>query len=354
VVFPLAGLNVSGGVKNLLAQASALAAAGHSVRLIAPDFAASSPFPLDPRIRVEVLATGGSRLRYYVRLADVAARDADLCVVAFYMTVWCAVLSRVRHGSGARILYSVAAFEPVTHGLLAPSPPLVRLARAALAWLSYRLPTTRVYASQWLRATVRDPGGVVVGRGIDRAIFSPGDRAADNPPRVGVIGRRGRVKGYDLVLAALDRPLDVPIEVRLLALDDVPDPRGVRSIRLDRRGEDGMAAFYRSCDIFLFASRSEGFPAPPLEAMACGCAVLTTDCGGVREYAEPDQNCLMVPSDDPAALRSALTRLASDSELRVRLAAAGVRTAERLDRRAMLARFVDLATAAAFPGPGPA
>ena len=42
---------------------------------------------------------------------------------------------------------------------------------------------------------------------------------------------------------------------------------------------------YNSCDVFLSPSWAEGSQAPPMEAMACGCAVLATNVGGIPDYA---------------------------------------------------------------------
>jgi len=353
VVFPLAGLNVSGGVKNLLLQATALAEAGHKVLLLVPDFSAAPSFPLSARVCVRRLATGPRnaprwlrQLTYYVRLALTATQDADLCVVAYYPTVYCAVVSRVLNRARTKILYSVAAYEPFTHGLAAESRLPMRVVRAALAWLSYRLPVDRVYASHWLRDQVGDPGGVVIGRGVDTRVFTPAGRRTstsdEKPLRIGTIGRSGRVKGYADFAAAVAGMTGV--EVLVLALDPVALPAGVPSRRLPPTDEAGMAEFYRACDVFVFTSLSEGFPAPPLEAMACGCAVITTDCGGVREYARHESNCLIVPPSDPVALRGALDRLCRDAPLRACLTVNGVSSAARFDRQHMLDLFAVLAT----------
>jgi glycosyltransferase involved in cell wall biosynthesis len=86
--------------------------------------------------------------------------------------------------------------------------------------------------------------------------------------------------------------------------------------------------FFSFCDIFVFPSRVEGFGLPPLEAMARGATVVLSDCGGVREYAEPEHNCILVPPGDAEAIAAGVRRLA-DPELRARLARAGRETAER-------------------------
>jgi glycosyltransferase involved in cell wall biosynthesis len=56
----------------------------------------------------------------------------------------------------------------------------------------------------------------------------------------------------------------------------------------------------------------------PMEAMACGCAVVTTQLG-VEDYARHEQNALVVPARDSEAMADALVRLDRDVALRERL-----------------------------------
>jgi glycosyltransferase involved in cell wall biosynthesis len=75
--------------------------------------------------------------------------------------------------------------------------------------------------------------------------------------------------------------------------------------------------------------------------MACGCAVVTTDCGGVSTFARPDENCLMVPPGRPELLAAAIERLARDPALRRRLTDRGLTTAAGFGRQASLDRLAD-------------
>lgn len=350
-VFPTAGLNVSGGVRNLLVQANALAVAGHQVSIVVPDFASESPFRLASSVRLRRLATGPKnwplrwrKLVYYLRLAlGGATAGADACLVAFFLTAYCVAASNLFRGRKALMIYSVAAYEPFTHGTVAEGRWLGRRLRSHLALLSYRLPGEKMYASAWLRAAVGDDAGYVLGRGIDLDIFRPAPARAMLPElRIGVIGRSGPVKGYaDFITAIETLQASRPVRVHILALDPVPKPTRFPVEMVAPGGQKAMAAFYSDCDIFVFPSLSEGFPAPPLEAMACGCAVLATACGGISEYASDGVNCLVVPPGDPASLREGLARLCCDPSLRSRLAQAGSETATRFDQQQMAKRLVE-------------
>ena len=125
----------------------------------------------------------------------------------------------------------------------------------------------------------------------------------------------------------------------------VPLPAGVLTERVETSSETGMSAFYNRCDVFVFASRSEGFGLPPLEAMACGCAVVTTDCGGVRDYVEPGRNARMVASAEPRELAGAIGDLITDGAQRERLAAAAVVTGRARGRDEMITEFIVALTA---------
>ena len=81
--------------------------------------------------------------------------------------------------------------------------------------------------------------------------------------------------------------------------------------------------------------------------MACGCALVTTDCGGVATFARPDMNCLMVPPGRPERLAGAIAQLAAQPELMARLAAGGLATARAFDRTVALDRLADAIVALA-------
>jgi len=92
-----------------------------------------------------------------------------------------------------------------------------------------------------------------------------------------------------------------------------------------------LVKLYNRGDVFLHSSICEGFGLPPLEAMACGNAVVTTDSGGVREFCRHEHNCLLVAPKDPVGLAKAVSRLIENGDLRGRLAKNGIETAKEFN-----------------------
>ncbi len=79
--------------------------------------------------------------------------------------------------------------------------------------------------------------------------------------------------------------------------------------------------------MFIQTSSHEGFALPPLESMATGGAVVCTDAHGNRDFCVDEGNCLM-PEPEARVVSQALRRLLEDPELRGRLGASGIDTAQ--------------------------
>jgi glycosyltransferase involved in cell wall biosynthesis len=67
-------------------------------------------------------------------------------------------------------------------------------------------------------------------------------------------------------------------------------------------------------DVYAFASRYEGFPVAPLEAMACGLPVVATDVQGIPDIFEAGEASggIIIPRENTAELADALGRLLDD------------------------------------------
>ena len=100
---------------------------------------------------------------------------------------------------------------------------------------------------------------------------------------------------------------------------------------------------YRAIDLFVLSSLREGLPNVVLEAMASQRAVVATNCNGIPNLVQHQQNGLVVPIDNENALHDAMQRCVMSEDLRSHLAAAGRQTIERrfsFDRR--MKKIVDV------------
>jgi len=90
---------------------------------------------------------------------------------------------------------------------------------------------------------------------------------------------------------------------------------------------EDLVAIYNLAEAVAFPSFYESFPAIPLEAMACGCPVVTSPTGGTREAA--GDAALYVDPTDESGLAQAVLRVLTEPKLRGELREKGFRHAKR-------------------------
>jgi glycosyltransferase involved in cell wall biosynthesis len=173
----------------------------------------------------------------------------------------------------------------------------------------------------------------VIHNGLESDIGRPlGDA---NHPRaqtlvVGCVARMDAEKGVLLLLEAFSRLAGKYPEARLILAGD-----GNALAELKRRvAESGLTPrvsflghydgnvndLLAGFDIYAFPSLWEGFPYSIIEAMRAGCAIVSTNVGGIPEAIEHGKHGLLVQPGSVEELQSALCRLLGDPHLRAVLA----------------------------------
>ena len=165
--------------------------------------------------------------------------------------------------------------------------------------------------------------------------------AADRAPVALIIGRmwsEERGKGHDSLFAAWPRVRRAVPEAELWIVgqgDDVPrlQARAKESELgdcvhfLGRVDDAELARCYRHAALLVMPSRQEGFGLVYAEALWHGTPCIASTADAAREVVSDDETGRLVPYDDPGALAEALIALFSDTDLRSRLGAAGMREA---------------------------
>lgn len=94
-------------------------------------------------------------------------------------------------------------------------------------------------------------------------------------------------------------------------------PLSEKIILLGHISDNDLASLYRSSFAFIFPSLYEGFGLPPLEAMACGAAVICSDVSCLPEVI--GDAGLMIDPKKPSSMTEAMEALIDNSSLRENL-----------------------------------
>lgn len=95
--------------------------------------------------------------------------------------------------------------------------------------------------------------------------------------------------------------------------------------------DEDLPAFYRAASAFIYPSLFEGFGIPPLEAMACGTPVVTSNTSSLPEVA--GEAALLIDPYDEQALADAVARIVADQPLRTLLRERGLAQAKKFTWR---------------------
>jgi glycosyltransferase involved in cell wall biosynthesis len=144
-------------------------------------------------------------------------------------------------------------------------------------------------------------------------------------PRVLFVGVLERYKGVDVLAAAWRTVAPKLPDATLHVVGDGPLRAVVEQLsdatewtrRLD---SDGVARALDNATVLVLPSRSEGLPRIVIESFCRGRPVIGTRAGGIPDIVDDGVSGLLVPSEDPAALADALTRVLADRALQQSLA----------------------------------
>jgi glycosyltransferase involved in cell wall biosynthesis len=139
------------------------------------------------------------------------------------------------------------------------------------------------------------------------------------------VGRLVRVKGYDVLVSAMQRiASQVPqLFCLIVGEGECKDELSAQIQEAALEDRVRLAGYYdrenamsilKSSNIFVMPSRYEGTPIALLEAAALARPILASATGGIPELVQHEEHALLVPPGDPAALAQGLMKLASDPE----------------------------------------
>jgi glycosyltransferase involved in cell wall biosynthesis len=305
VTFVLPPVDMSGGIKVVAIYAKALADKGHDVVLVSPPPKAVS---LKRKLKAVVSGQGwpGEEKRpshfdglgFDHRILDrwrpvtnTDVSDADVVIATWWETAeW---VDALNESKGAKVYF-------IQHHEVFDYLPVERCKA------TYRLPCHKIVVARWLVDVMRDQYGDskvdLVPNAVDHDQFYADVRGKQSAPTVGFLFHSATFKGVDVTLRAIEQlrgnfsslrvisfgakmPNEDLIENGLIEFHHLPAQKKLREL-------------YAQCDVWITASRSEGFNLPAMEAMACRTPVVATRTGWPEEAIIPGKNGVLVDIDN--------------------------------------------------------
>lgn len=328
ITFVLPGYGLSGGNRVVAMHIEGLLRLGHEVLAVAPPPAPrawSRQIKDLLRGRVRSLRTKRSPsyfaerglphrvLDRYRPVVDNDVPDADVVIATWWETAeWVGAL---RPSKGAKAYF-------VQHHEVFPYLPVER------AEATYRTSIPKIAVARWLADLMKDRYGnppervFLVPNAVDHNQFHALPRSRNNPPVVGMMYSTAHFKGADIALRAYELAARNVSGLRLVAFGaelphaSLPIPSSASYTLLPP--QDRLRHIYASCDVWLFASRDEGYGLPLLEAMACRTPVVATPAGAAPELIV-DGGGVLVRPEDPEDMAHAIEEVCRMPEDRWRL-----------------------------------
>ncbi len=332
-----------GGAERVMTTlANAWAAQGYEVTIVTLDTQDRDAYPLDPRVKRVALGMAASRRNPWQILRNNLHRAYALRATAKWLRPD-AVVSFTANVNTLSVLALLGLRTPVIvsertdpsqvnigwwrsslRRMLYPrSAAVVVQTRKVLEDLQRQFPGARLAEipnpvpridpdAEHSGVPLRELGGIPTGAKI-----------------IAGMGRLDSEKGFDLLIDAFGKvssaypdwhvvifgkgPARPELEARIAAAS--------LSARVHLPGEVMAARKYlQEADIFVLSSRFEGFPNVMVEAMACGCAVVSFDCpSGPAEIIRSGHDGLLVRAGDVQGLAAALRTLMDNPARRTEL-----------------------------------
>ena len=301
---------LSGGIRVLLAQADALIARGHRVRIV------TKGLPLTWR-------SSRAEWVYVDDLNTYDARDDDFVIGTFWTT-----LAAAWAIAPAKALHLCQGYE----GAFSAYQPIRAEIEAA-----YRLPIPKLVVSRSLVPVCRQFSDDVsyIGQIIDDEFFRPRTNAENEPLRVLLCGQsqadlKGIAEGYGAAAHArwFHQRFDL-VRVSPWAPSREEPLDSVQEFHVALSTSE-MTRLMHSCDVLIAPNhREEGFGLPAAEAMASGIPVVMTAIPSYQSFDERHDYALFAPQENAVELGEKLIELLSDADLRESLRIRGREVADQ-------------------------
>ena len=333
ITFLTPHINISGGVKAILEYAHRFSKRGHEVTVICPQ-----PTFAKLRIKGRSIPTFFPKrflmntLKHKPFWIDVAANikcvasweekhipDGDIVVATAWQTAPYVKDYSSRKG---KKIYLIQHYETLYH---APN-------NEEKADETYRYNLRKIVISSWLKKIMRkkfNSEAELLVTPVNFNQFYPTRNGYNDRKKICMLHHFYSWKGVNDGIEAFEITKKKFPEIQLVMFGANLRKGSPRYEYYYKPWGSDLRKIYNSCDIFLCPSWREGLAMCSMEAMACKCALVSTDNGGCGDYAIHEKTALVSPGRDPEKLAVNLIRLLEDESLLKSIAQDGYKHVRR-------------------------
>jgi glycosyltransferase involved in cell wall biosynthesis len=158
----------------------------------------------------------------------------------------------------------------------------------------------------------------LISLGVDLDVFNPRKKNSKNTSsKIGFFYYSNERKNPSLIVEVINliSAWNSNIEIHIFGNGFKLNPGNIHIHQ--SLNENEYSTFIANLDLFVYISRVEGFGLPPLEAMASGVAVISSNVGAVPEYIESGKDGIILPRDaNSHTYFNKIVEIISDSEYR--------------------------------------
>jgi len=193
---------------------------------------------------------------------------------------------------------------------------------------SYQLPLNKIVVSNWLKKIIKHKFNqkvdAVVTYGVDFNKFYNEKKVLNDRKKILMMYSPLELKGSADGLKAFEiaKKKHPEIELVMFGVKRGPDVNKYGYF-YQNPSISKLRELYSTSDIFILPSWIEGCSIPPMEAMACKCAVVATEVGGIHDYAVKGKTVLVNKPKDVEKMAENIIYLLDNPDELMRLSIAG-------------------------------
>lgn len=332
-LLPRYGWRPSGGFSVVYTYAGLLAARGHDVSVVHPRRLPAGGWAEARDLRGRLRRAAGSlrerimrpslhwaspdprvKMLYSPALTAGSVPDGDAVIATWWSTAEAALALPASKGARYHLIQGYEVWNGAED-------------RVHTVW---RAPLHKIFIARWLLERALELGvtpaqTTLIPNAVDLDVFTLQRPIVARDLRVAMLYSSQDYKGGRLGIEMLQRAKQRAPSLTAVLFGVEPAPRLPSWIHYIRGASPSqlVTEVYNQSAVYLCPSLSEGWHLPPAEALACGCALVSSDIGGVHDYAIDGETALLYPPGDVALGADALVRVLLDSDLRMRLARLG-------------------------------